>query len=384
MSRWKEMWNPTVVFSSEGGNSEHFFSFCIEHFLPLSQVYATAYGFRAQIPARKYRSLRLPARLAGCRLRILKKQGVWFRLRGYCKYSGIAAGILLAVLLTALGRSVVWNVEYCGVSSADQQELSDRLFDNGIYQGAFVDDAMLRRAETAVMATTQQYAAVALNFTKGKLVVEVNPASKAPPMYLPQDWDIRAAETGVVRSVEVFAGTSDIQPGQLVEKGDVLVRSTWVDQKNMLQPSPCRARIMAYLEKSYTVACERRLVQQQAAGTHTESLAFCFGGRRFWILRGNDLSAEPSQQGVRLLGMALPVTLWRTVSTEICTKEVYLSEEEAKRQCVQTLDALIYSELSEVQILSRDYEYTVLPEQVMCTVHLRAYADIAAERANGV
>ena len=379
MRYWYDSLFPSVVFESEGGCSERLLSMCMDRFLPLSEVTVTAYGFRAHIPAWKYRCLHKPARAAGCKLHVLHKKGVWFRIRPLRRHSGLAVGVLLALLLLASGRFLVWNIEYRGVDAADRQALADRLFACGVYQGAWVEDTMLRQAEDAIMTQTQDYSAVALNFTKGKLTVEVNPATKRPVMHLPQERDILALETGVIRSVEVYAGTSDVQPGQLVQKGDILVRSTWPDQENKLQPSPCRARIMAYLEKSYTTVCERSFQYEVVTGTKTDSVALCLGGRRFLLKKGEDSTANPSQRGLSVLGFSLPVTVWKKTAVQKRTETAVLSEEQAKKRCEQTLDALIYGELQSVEILSRDYVYEVTPERVVCTVNVRAYADIAAE-----
>ena len=126
MRQWVENLFPRVEFESEGGCSERLLSMCVERFLPLSQVTATAYGFRANIPAQKYRCLHKPARAAGCKLRVLHKKGLWFRMRPLLHHSGLAVGVLLALLLLASGRFLVWNIEYRGIDAADRQDLADR------------------------------------------------------------------------------------------------------------------------------------------------------------------------------------------------------------------------------------------------------------------
>ncbi len=369
-----------VVFASEGGNGERFFSECLRRSFSVTDIKATACGFEAKIPAKQYLQLHKTAHTAGCRLRVVKKYGLWFRLRPLQRHTGAAVGILAALLFVMCGRSMIWNIEYYGVGAAAQQELSDRLFACGVYQGAAASDEKLRRAENLIMMQTEEYSAVALNFTKGKLVVEATAAVKQPTMYLPQDWDIRASHTGVVRSVEVYSGTSDVQIGQLVQKGDVLVRATWQDQENKLQPSPCRAKIMAYVEKTYASMCPLELTQEVVTDTKTESLSLLIGEKMFWLKKG-EKTAPSSQQGLRVLGLSLPVTICRTVCTVTQERTQALTEEEAKRRCIQALDAVIYEELSDAEVLSREYEYQITPQRVTVTLRLRAYADIAAERS---
>ena len=107
----------------------------------------------------------------------------------------------------------------------------------------------------------------------------------------------------------------------------------------------------------------------------------CFGGRSFRLKKGNDPKALPSQQGVTVLGLALPFTVRKETSVLTKTEETVLSEQEARQRCTQAVDALVYAELESVEILSREYKYEVLPQSVVCTAKLRLYADIAAERS---
>ncbi len=368
-----------VQFVSEGGNSDRFLTECVRLGAPVSAVCPTPYGFVASVAAGWYPRLRIPAREAGCRLHIRRKSGVWFRLRHWKRHTGVAAGGLLILLLMVLLRSLVWNIEYYGAAESDRQELSDRLFRCGIYQGCLASDEKLRAAEDVLMLQTNAYAGISLNFAKGKLVVEVEPATPAPKMYLPQDWDITASEAGVVRQVEIYSGTGVVQVGQMVDRGDVLVRSVWTDQENVLQPSPCRARIMAYIEKNCVTACPLEWEKERITGTHTDGLALYFADVCIPLKKGTDGDAVPVQRGISILGLPLPVTLYRTVSTDREVRTLTLTEEQAKQKCVQTLNALLYSEHPEMEVLSREYRYEVTDGTVFCTLHLRAYADIAAE-----
>ncbi len=375
---WYKKTVPSVTFEVQGGNCEKLLTECMRDFIPLSQVQATAFGFFGVVPAYRYRQLCNLATKDGCRIRISQKHGIWFRLYKFKRYVGIPIGLLAAVLLRLLLPQQIWSIEYYGVAADQQQALSDRLFSCGVYQGCFVTDELLRSAGQQIMLHTDVYADLSLNYGKGRLVVEARPATPDPTMYLPQDWDITALYDGVVRSVEVYSGTAAVEPGQMVQKGDVLVKSTWQDQQNQLQPSPCRARIMAYVEKTLSAACPMVQTVETVQETYTDSLALCVGPWKLWLKKGDDPQAVPSQQGVHFLGMALPCTVYRTVSTQLQPQTRRYTREQAQQQCQQTLNALLYQQLPEVQVLSREYAFEEWQGTVYCTLRLRAYADIAS------
>lgn len=379
---FRDLFFSTVVFEAEGGSCERFLSACMERFVPLTQVQATPYGFRAQLPAAHYRQLHRPARAVGCKLHVVEKRGPAFYARPLRRHWGGAAGLLLVTALVALSPSLVWHMDYYALDPAARQELSDRLFACGIRQGSFVTDEALRSAEQRILMDSDRFAALSLNFAKGKLVVEAELATPDPVMFLDRDTDILASEAGVVRSVEVFNGVAAVQAGQTVQKGDVLVSASWPDYHGVPQPAPCRARVWAYIEKTCTSACPLVQRTQLVTGTRTDSLALCFGPWQLWLKKGDDPTAAPAQQGVQLLGLSLPLTVWRTLGTVRQEQEITLTQEEAQRRCVETINALLYAQFPDMQVLSRDCSFACDGQTVTCTMQLRAYADIAASSTN--
>ena len=367
----------SIEFECVGGNSELLLTHCMKTGIPLSGLRATPYGFFASIPAADYRSLHIPAQKAHCILHVTRKNGGRSFLKRLLRHRGVLLGLLAAAVLRLMTQNVIWNMEYYGVDAARQQELSDRLFSYGICQGASVSKELLHDVQLRISAETENRASVSLNFSKGKLTVEATPRTMPPAMLLPQAQDLYAVDNGVIRSAEVFCGTCAVQPGQIVRKGDLLVSSTWPDQTGALQPSPCRARILAYIEKDQSIICPLTRSEPVILDTHTDALALCFGRRRIWLKRGSDPSAVPSQQGVRLLGLALPVTVYRTTAHTVNERTVRLSVEEAERRCRQSLNEILYAAYAQIMFLERSYRYEVTDDAVACTLHLRAIADIA-------
>ena len=379
LGNWYDWLFPSVRFESQGGSSERFLSDCLQSFLPLTRVQPTAYGFCASIPAARYRQLHPLARRHHCRLHVLKKSGLWFRLRPLLRRNGLLAGVALALLLTLAVPGRVWNVEYYGLSAADRQLLGDALFRSGIYQGCIVTEVSLQEARQRVLIQTDRFAALSLNYGKGKLVVEASPVTQAPALLVGQSRDICAAADGVIRSAQVYSGVCMVQAGQSVKKGEVLVRASWQDQQGAQVPVACRARIMAYVEKSAATACP--LTQQTSVVTRTEtdSLALCFGAKKLWLKKGGDAAAVGAQQGVRLLGVSLPLTVYRTLRSVRSPQTLHLTQAQARQRCRETLNAMLYAQLPGMQVLSREYTYELVDQTMYCTVHLRAYADIAAQ-----
>lgn len=375
----KRFYFSAVDFESVGGNSERFLSGCLRQNLRMSQINPTPYGFTARIPARQYRLLHKFARKEHCRLRIRKRIGLYFKLRFLGRHIGVMAGAGLAVILMLCLPGQLWNIEYYGLSTAEQQLLSDELFSRGICQGSIVSDRLLRHAEQQILIDADRFAALSLNFTKGKLIVEAQPTVPKPQKLYAENTNILASDDGVVHSVSVFSGTSAIKAGQVVHKGDVLVKNEWTGQDGVPVASPCRASIMAYVEKNLQTMCPLRRQIEVITGVRLDSLALCFGSRKIWLKKGSDPEASPLQHGLHFMGMSIPLTLYsaKSAQTETCT--VQLTREEARTRCIDTLNALLYARYPTMQVLSRKYLFEEKTDGLYCTLMLRAYVDIAAK-----
>ncbi len=136
---------------------------------------------------------------------------------------GIPIGLVLtaAVMLTLM--QFVWLVDVQG-AGAYQAEIAAYLTESGYRPGlrrSAVDAQALEAALTYRYPQLAWFHVYARGMT---LTVEVTPGVPMPAVDSGQPHDIVAARSGIVAAVRVHAGTAQVKAGDVVRKGQVLIR----------------------------------------------------------------------------------------------------------------------------------------------------------------
>ena len=180
MNRWASWAVPQVKFAARGGRQEKFLTLCMEKGVPLSRVKPAPGGFEAWVPARYYRALRKDARRCRTRLKVCQKRGLAFSLGWLKGRWGLAAGVVLFWLVLNLSGRLVWSIQYKGVGQQQAEQLSALLYSMDIGEGSVLTQEVLDAAQRELFRHTDELGWVALNFEKGRLTVEAEPARPTP------------------------------------------------------------------------------------------------------------------------------------------------------------------------------------------------------------
>lgn len=244
----------SVRFAVLGGRGERFLNLCVGAGIPVEHIRSTETGYEATVPLRDYRRMHKYARRERCRLRVREKYGAYFALRAYRGRWGILAGLALGALVLLAGKNLIWNI--CFLDFAPEQEAyaRARLFEEGIYEGAFQDTARLMRAAAGLFVDSEEYGWVTLNFVKGRLVVEKTRREKPPAFVDEALTDVVASSDGIVRRVDLQSGYPQVTPGQYVAKGQVLVSAMTLNSYEHPQYSRADAAVYAEVERTYVYA----------------------------------------------------------------------------------------------------------------------------------
>ena len=146
--------------------------------------------------------------------------GLFGRLRAR---PGIPLGIALAFAAVIVLSQFVWQVEVVD-AGAYQAEITDYLAQCGYRAGT-----PKRKVDAAALEAdlTYRYPSLAwfhVHVRGMSLVVEVTPGTAMPEPENDAPCDIVASRMGIVDSVRVYAGTIQVKPGDVVQKGQVLIR----------------------------------------------------------------------------------------------------------------------------------------------------------------
>ncbi|MBX6377064.1 MAG: sporulation protein YqfD, partial [Clostridia bacterium] len=193
--------------------------------------------------------LRPLVRQTRCRLRVERRVGLpflWALLRR--RRLLVAGGAVLVATLLVLS-SFVWVVEVRGLRTLSRQEVLAAAARLGLKPGVAKRSLDLERIESQLPLELPRIGWVGVRVTGTRAVVEVVERAVLDPAFLPQRGgaDVVARRDGLVTHVLVLMGQAEVREGDVVRRGQVLIRGLLAPPPDAPRaeeavPRPVRAR----------------------------------------------------------------------------------------------------------------------------------------------
>lgn len=323
-----------------------------------------------EISVKGFRKLRPVAKKARCRMHIMDRWGPAFVLKKWLHrkmffLSGICSMVILLVLANRLA-----TIEINVPTQVSRQEVLQCLTDNGIGIGtwtASIDDEALTATLKSKFDEELAWAEVTLTGTT--LVVD-GAGFTGHPQIIPytEPCDVVAEKEGVIVAMDVKNGVKNVEVGQTVTAGDLLISGTMknrYDETDTYQVHAHGTVTAATWYKATQVVTTLEAVRTRTGNSTTANTLEILG---FSIPLSNTESPYAvydqlqESRHVLLFGkIRLPITLHRNTWLE-CEEEVVQIDgdtalENAKQQAYAKCLAQI-PEAAEVQKVNFSYENT--------------------------
>lgn len=372
-----------VRFRAQNGHYEKLITLCMEQGIPLARVKPVPGGFSASLPARYYKQAARLARRCHTRLRVEKRQGFYFRIRRFKGRWGLLAGPLVFMLAVQLFGNVIWAIRWDDLSKVQQSSVSAALYSMDIYEGAILTQEKLRLAEKHLLERSQELGWVALNFEKGRLVVEAATAREKPVIEPNDRVDLIAAADGIVLETNVQEGFLQKKVGQTVAAGEVLISAVLPDRNQVPIESHAKGSVIAAVKKTYQCTQPYEYSAPALTGHIVSDYSLRLGTKTLRLGRpklGAEAGIKIHHQGLSVLGFALPVTLEERFLPESGQRTFLLNEQAvldyARYACMQQL----YAEFPGAEVVAQAQTQDWQADALVYTITLDFKADIARER----
>ena len=257
-----------ISFAAQNGDTEGLLTAAAAGGLHLSDVIPLPGGFSARCAAWHYRRLAALARRRRVRLRIQKRNGLFFRIRPLLRRRGLWAGCLVFLPLLLWLQGFVWFVEPVGLTPGQQARAAVVLWEAGLFPGNAVTQEKLTAGEYALLQSGE-FSWASFNFTKGKLVAEAAAAKPVPDIAAGTLHGIRAKVSGTVVSTNLISGTMLVTPGQEVEAGQGLIGTARTERDGTLIFQPAAGTVRAQFEWENEQDIALTLPVEQLTGEQT-------------------------------------------------------------------------------------------------------------------
>ena len=369
-----------VRFTAQNGGTDALLTAAAQAGLHPYNVCPLPGGFRAHCAAWQYRRFAALARKNRVRLRLQKKQGLYFVLRPLLQRVGLWAGFALFVPLLLWAQGFVWAADYSALTPGQAARAAAVLRENGLQPGSAVTEEKLTAGEYALLRSGE-FSWASLNFARGRLEVEAAAAAPKPDIAAGTLHGIRAKCGGVVVSTNLVSGTMLAVPGQAVEAGQGLIGTARSERDGTLIFVPAAGTVRAQFEWSGSrqVALTETILQK----TGRSVCAYQLSG--FGQTISLPAAKAPEQAEVRtrhvqpeLFGLPLPCSVQEVCRYEQQETALLRTEEQAaalaRMQCLQAL----YAAWPDAELLARKEDCAVNGDVLDYTAVYTIVADIGA------
>ena len=247
------------------------------------------------------------ARRAGCETEIRKRVGGREGLRRVLRRPVLLAGLLLMALLLTASSLFVWDVDVQGTRRLSRGEVLRALEDCGFGVGSFWPGVKTDLLRSEVMVRLPELAWMAVNVSGSRAAVAIVERQPKPEMYDAADaQNLVAARDGLVRRVNVLAGSAQVKEGEIVTAGRVLIAGSSDSLNGMPQSVRARGSVMAdtWYELSAVCPVEERL--KTPAGVPHSRFALVFGKRRLNLYIGSGKTIDGCDKIISEYTLGMP------------------------------------------------------------------------------
>ena len=180
-------------------------------------------AFIAEVSTRDFRRLRQAAKKSGIKLNIRAKYGFPFVARRWQKRKGLIIGLfIIFVALTVLSQYVI-SITVEGNERLSEQQILSEAEKLGVKKWVLKSRLDLDTLSKELQESMNDLAWVAMDERGTNIKIRV--VEKTLPQKVIFQGDLIAAKTGYVEDVIVIQGQPIVNEGQMVKKGQVLIKA---------------------------------------------------------------------------------------------------------------------------------------------------------------
>ena len=369
-----------VEFTACNGSTEALLTAAARAGLHPYGVTALPGGFGGRCAAWQYPRLAALARKYRVRLRVRKKQGLYFRVRPLLHRAGLWAGLAVFLPFLLWAQQFIWFADTSALTAGQAARASAVLREVSLQPGAAVTEAKLAAGEYALLHSGE-FSWASLNFAKGRLEVEAAAAKPKPDIAAGTLHGIRARCSGTVVRTNLTSGTMLVVPGQQVEAGQGLIGTARAERDGTPIFAPAAGTVLAQFEWNDNRTVPMEETAQQYTGACTRSIELSVFGQAFALPAAPApenavLTTRHYQPELPLLGLALPCSIRETCRYEQQPETLCRTEEQAAALArLQSLQAL-YAAWPDAERIARKEDCTVNDGKLNYIVTYTIVADI--------
>ena len=398
--RWLFGYVTFIVLNPSGreGSAERFLNLAARMGINLWKINKKDGVFSAAVRAAQYWDLRGPARKAGIRLRVKARRGLPFFLKKCSHRKGLFAGGAVFFLILMVMPMYVWSVNISGNSAIPEGEIRAAASELGLEPGALKSRIQPLDLQQKLMLKFPDISWLTVNTHGCVVTIELEEKVKLPEIIQEDQYcNIKAARSGQVISIDATVGQAQVNPGDAVAEGQLLISGVLEDSFGGTQflgsigaltlilssQGSTGGKVIAETDRILRVEVPlKKTVEKPTGDVVVRRSLKLFGVQlplSFSGIPDGEYRREVSSSPLTSGGTILPISIFTETWTEITREEVVLTEEEAAKEAEEKMKELMEKEMKDVKVLSTQKKGGISGEAYQLTVDCECEEDIAIE-----
>ena len=370
-----------VIFEAKGQFPERFLNLCSKDGTAVWDAVMQNGVLAGCMSVHNYKHVRKKARKAKVRLRVVKRRGLNFIVHRYRRRPGLAVGFVSFFLLIQLMSSFVWDIQIVGAQRVPENEILQVLEQAGVKKGTLRRAIDTEQTRQYMLINTEGLSWAAVNIEGCFATIDVRETrqeeEKEDKNSAP--CNIVATRGGEIVSVKAYNGIPAVKTGEAVAAGDLLVSGTATLKNGTTKFVHADAQVIAKTEHELSVFVP--YVQEKTVKSE-ESVCrrvFSFFNLDIPLFTGSVDKPYQREKAVwqpQIGGVKLPLSITTARFYPTRTEEYTIDKEQAKKLCVEKMQALCEKEIGDIVEKQIDAEFTYQKDGILYTCRYLCEEDI--------
>ena len=271
-----------VVVEVEGFFTERFINLCKINNISISNVKKITSGLiRFSINISEFKKIKPFAKKTKCKIKIKKKEGIYFTLFKYRKRKYLIGILIILVILVVSSNSFVWKIN---TNIELTNEIEHRLEKLNIKKGKLLINIDKNEIIKKLRAEFKEYSWIGIDIEGGHVNIEFKEKTilKDKDIQETRIGDIYADKSGILTKVVVEKGTAIYKIGSFIQEGMKLVEgkifSKYIGEINTTAKGILRIKSEYIFEKEY-----KYLNIEKEYKKKSYNLGFSIDSKEFYI-----------------------------------------------------------------------------------------------------
>ena len=318
-------------------------------------------------------------------LNIVKICGVPSLFYRYRKRYFLLFGAFISAFIILISQRYIWSFDIAGNSTVTDEEVLSVLDDLGCRVGAKIDDIDFDMLHNNFLLRVKDVAWISVNMDGTKANVEIREVKrgtdKAPGIH-----NVVASEDGQVELISVYEGKAQVQIGDIVHKGDLLISGAETYREEDMYYSGADGSVMAVVNRRFSVEVPTVESVKEKTGNFIERKKIKFFSFYVNLFVNSSISyakydtMKECRQMVLFDVVELPVWIETEVIYEYVDGSIELSSEEACAKALKQYREVLSEYAENSQLLSSVYSHSFENGVYVIDCSLYCLTDIAERR----